>query len=416
MQRKAAFVAKTEGAGSKEAVTPLSPDIAKIHVVSKEEAHKSRWTAQKWRRFWTIVTFFPCVVLPVIAAVIYLSSFASDRFAVEAKFSIRSPAGVAPSDILGMMSGISSSGSTVLDSYVVTDYIQSSLLLEQLEQRMDLRSVYDHENADLLYRFDRERSKEDFQAYFQRMVDVYYDTSSQVITIEVTAFTPQDAKTVADNILILSQQLVNDISEQARVDTVRVAQAELTRAEDALREHRRTLAAFREQQQEIDPTAAAAAQQTLLSTMEGELSVAQTELDSLGEFLDSESPQIRIRKSQIAALSAQIDAQRALLSSPLDATGLNRQSLTARVGTYEEMAVDLEFLQRAYLSSLVTLEAARLEADRQQRYVATFVAPTLPETAAYPRKVRTGLIVFVFSLMLWGIATMTVYIVREHAI
>ena len=104
------------------------------------------------------------------------------------------------------------------------------------------------------------------------------------------------------------------------------------------------------------------------------------------------------------------------MSSPLDATGLNRQSLTTRVGTYEEMAVDLEFLQRAYLSALVTLEAARLEADRQQRYVATFIAPTLPETAAYPLKVRTGLIVFVFSLMLWGIATMTVYIVREHAI
>jgi capsular polysaccharide transport system permease protein len=91
-------------------------------------------------------------------------------------------------------------------------------------------------------------------------------------------------------------------------------------------------------------------------------------------------------------------------------------SLTRRVGIYEELAVDLEFLQRNYVSALASLEAARLEADRQQRYVATFVHSSLPQEPLYPRRELNCLIVFLCAVMGWGILTMVVYVVREHAI
>lgn len=387
---------------------------SKVKVVTFSEHGAKTWNPQKRRRMWSLLTFIPCVLIPVILSVIYFGFIAADRYSVETKFSIRSPSGFAPNDIVGMMTGVSSSGSTMLDSYIVADFIESNGLLDKLEQRMDIRAVYDTENADFLRRFDRTQSREDFHAYFSWFIAAYFDTSSQVITVEVQAFTPQDAKRVAEEILALCQELVNEISENARLDTVRTAEMEVGRAEGKLRDHRKRVAEFREQEQDIDPTISAGAQQTLLGKIEGRLAEARSELGAMLEFLDKDSPQVKIRESEITALTFQLEAQKDRLGGGETITGAPRNSITAKVGAYEELAVDLEFLQRAYLSALVSLEAARLEADRQQRYVAAFVLPNLPQDAAYPQRKLSILLTLVFSFMLWGIATMIAYIIREH--
>ncbi len=389
---------------------------AKVRVVSFPDKDPGRSNAQRRRRFWVWATFIPFVLIPVILSVLYFGFIASDRYIVKTKFSVRSPTGLAPTDVLGMMSGVTSSGSTVLDSYIVSDFIESEQLVEKLQHRMDLNAVYDTDMADFLMRYDSSKTKEDFRDYLDWMVSVYFDTSSQVITVEVQAFTPAEAKHVAEEILFLSQELVNEISENARLDTVRTAEIEVTRAEDKLREHRKRVSIFREENQEIDPTISAGSQQTLLGSLESQISRAQTELESMRLFLDTASPQVKIRESEIRALTSQLETQRARLGSG-EGKGANAEgnSLTSKVGAFEELAVDLEFLQRSYVSTLVSLEAARLEADRQQRYVATFVLPSTPQKALYPRRVLSVFLVLILSLMAWGIATMSVYIIREHA-
>ena len=61
-------------------------------------------------------------------------------------------------------------------------------------------------------------------------------------------------------------------------------------------------------------------------------------------------------------------------------------TLTSRVGTYEDLAIDLQFLQKAYVTALASREAARLEADRAQRYLAAFVKPATPQRSTYPKR------------------------------
>ena len=246
------------------------------------------------------------------------------------------------------------------------------------------------------------------------MVSAHFDTSSQIITVEVQAFTPEESKLVAEQILDLSGQLVNQISERVRLDTVRVAEAEVARSEQLLREHRSAISVFREQEQDIDPTRSVEAQQLLLGRLEGELSEARTRMGSIRQFLKEDAPSVKVLESKIEALEFQLEEQRAKLGAGTAEAETKSQTLTALVGAYEELAVDLEFLQRAYVSSLASLEAARLEADRQQRYLASFVLPKMPEKALYPKSVTNVLLIFALSLMGWGIITMFVYVVREH--
>jgi capsular polysaccharide transport system permease protein len=394
-------------------VTKIKPVDDDAEAKATEASKAEPWPQQRRRRLWLKLSFIPCVVLPTLLAIVYFMFVAADKYSVEVKFAVRSPSGFAPADLMGMVTGVSSSGSTVLDSYIVSDYIESKGMLEKLEERMDLRAVYDNDKADVLMRFDREASKEDFLDYFDWMRSVYFETSSQVITVEVLAFTAEDAQKVAEEILTISEELVNRISEEARHDTVKTAEMEVRRAEVALKSHRVAISAFREKEQDIDPVTSAEARQTLLATLESELALTRAEREALLKSLPEDSPQVQRRDSKISALVAELESQRLRMAS---GTPEIDSSLTRRVGIYEELAVDLEFLQRNYVSALASLEAARLEADRQQRYVATFVHSSLPQEPLYPRRELNCLIVFLCAVMGWGILTMVVYVVREHAI
>ncbi|MBT9386518.1 hypothetical protein KM176_21845 [Pseudooceanicola sp. CBS1P-1] len=382
-------------------------------VLPLQGQEPGQWRAQARRRRWVLLSALPCVVLPVLLAVWYFAFVAADRYAVEMKFSIRSPSGYAAADMLGMMTGMASAGATLLDSYMVEDYIDSGAALRALDRRMDLRTIYASPHADPLARIDPSASFEDFRRHFRWFRTVYLDTGSQVLTVEVQAFTPEEALAVAQGLLDLVSNLVNDISERARLDTMRAAEAEVARVEAALRQHRAELAQFRQTRQDIDPTASAGAQQGLLSQLEGQLARLRSERDTLLQFVRPDAPPIKIRDGQIAAVEQQLEAQKARLGSGEDDSA--GDTYTDSVSAYEALSVDLEFLQRSYVSALAALEAARIEADRQQRYLATFVAPELPQEPLYPQRGLSILLVAVVALLGWALTVMAVYILREHA-
>jgi len=60
--------------------------------------------------------------------------------------------------------------------------------------------------------------------------------------------------------------------------------------------------------------------------------------------------------------------------------------------------------------------SARVEADRQQRYVAAFVRPTLPEEALYPRRIVASITAFAGALLVWARGLLIVCALREHAL
>lgn len=389
-----------------------------IHVLNSPEVLKRSYSSQKRRRRWTIASFIMLVLAPLVVVAYYFTSVAADRYAVETKFAIRTASGSAPADLFGIVSSVSSTTSTTTDSYIIVDFIESRDLIDRLNERLNIVQIYSHSSADLLTRLDPEKSVEDIVKYMSRMISVYYDTSSQIITLEVQAFTAEDAERVSAAILEICDILVNQISERARLDAMRSAEKEVARVEAQLDKHRQALTEFRQSQQDIDPSASAGAQIQLLSQLEGQLAASRAQLDSLLGFLSQDAPSVRILKSQIEATERQLEDQKRRLGAG-DQPGTTQlgstSTLTSRVGTYEDLAVDLQFLQQAYVTALSSREAARLEADRAQRYLAAFVQPTTPQSATYPKRIQNIMIFAGFAVMLWGIGVMIVYIIREHS-
>lgn len=380
-------------------------------LTAEEERMFSRTT--RW-------SFVLLVLLPVIVAAGYLFFLAADRYAVEVKFAVRSPTGLPSTDLLGLVTG-GATGTTRSDAYMVVEYLQSRQFLDEVSSRLDLPVIYATDLADPLMRLATDASKEEQVDYLARVLHPSYDATAEIITVEAQAFTENDALRVASAVLETAEAMVNRLSEQARRDTVRLAEAELARAEAALKAQRAAIAAFRESEQSIDPNQTVATQENVLRDLQSQLATAQAEMRSLRAFLSSEAPSIRVLGSRIASLENQIAQERTNLGrgradGEAAAAGSEEavDTLNSVVTLYEALAVDLEFHERTYVSALSSLEAARLEADRQQRYLAAVVLPSLPESPTYPRIFLSLALVFSVCFFTWGIVSMFTHVIREH--
>lgn len=361
------------------------------------------------------LSFVACVLLPTLFGAVYFGLIASDRYAAGAGFSVRSmDSSTMGSDFLGALTGLSSVGTTTTDSYILLEYLKSRELLEELRKDFDFQQAYGSAEIDFLYRLDTEAPIEEVVEYWDWMISTSYDNTSSILNFEVQAFSAQDAQRVADLIVGYSQRLINRLSEEARKDAVEFAKKEVASAELRLKILRQEMQEFRKTSNAIDPTASAAAQVELVAGIEKELIELRSRLGSMTTTLDQDAPSVRQLRRQIAALEAELWQKQSEVGPSGQEQGTVGSNLSSLLADYERLTVEQEFAQKAYAVALSSLERARVEADRQQRFLAVFRTPSTPEEAIYPKRLLNTFLVFVVALIVWGLGLLIAYSVRDH--
>ena len=84
------------------------------------------------------------------------------------------------------------------------------------------------------------------------------------------------------------------------------------------------------------------------------------------------------------------------------------------MGSYEQLESERTFAENTYQHALQALDRSRINADRQQVYLATFVQPTLPEEALYPRRLQSFAVVSGVAFAIWVIGSFIVQSIRDH--
>lgn len=391
-------------------VQPLAKPAA-----SKVSEPRASLTPQQKRRRRLLMSAILFVFIPSFAAAVYYTVIAANQYAVEVRFAVRGVDTVSGPDLLGMFAGAATSNSTLTDAYILMDYIHSKEILLRMSEELDIQKIFDHPNADFLAAFSSPGAPtEEFLDYWKRMVRTSLDSSSRILTVEVRAFDPDDAVKVAQTILHLSEKLVNELSERARQDAVYSASQEVARMEDRLRRSGEALRAFREKQQDIDPSMTAQANLQRLSAIQSQINEARARLASQRTYMQESAPPVQFTLSQIRALEQQLKTERERLGKGEDALGKSQGTLSGVVEDYQGLLLEQEFAQKAYVSALSSLERARVTADQQQRYLGTFVPPRKPEAAIYPMRLVNTAIFIILDLICWAIGVLAVYAVRDH--
>jgi len=372
----------------------------------------------KTRHRMVLLGFLLFVALPSAAFSVYMFFWASDQYHSTAAFALRSSNQTAATEILGMV--LNSAGeSTTSDSYIVVDYLQSQSVLEDLPKDLDLQTIFNREPSDFLFSMGEDLPIEDRLDYWNSMVDVSYDATSGVIYVEVRSFRPEDSVEIAKAILKRSELLVNQLSEANRRQAVRFSEESVARAEARLKAIRKQMLAYRNETQEVSPEENAKLAAEMIAGLDQERASKEAQKKTLMSYLDEESPRIRMLNQEIDALQGEISSVRERLGSGRSPSGTGNENpqqgaLSFRLADYSELALEEEFAQQLYVTSLAGLEKARQEADGKTLYLATFINPTLSEDAQYPSRVLYSLAVFLMLAGFWTVLVLMYYNVRDR--
>ena len=354
------------------------------------------------------------VATPTVFTVLFYGFVAADQYATESSFAVRGATSSSSAiDVGSLFSvGSSSADSETSDSFILQEYIQSREMVDTLVAEANFLEIYSRSSADPYYRLNPEASVEDLVAYWQMMSLVEFDTETGIIHLTIRAFRPADAETITRKVVEKSEALINLLSLRAREDSLRSARREVELAEERFSEARKAVALWRGTEYEIDPTQVAANQTSLVGTLQADLAGLQSELTALRATMSDNAPRVKYVRNQIDALQRQIAAERVSVAVP-DA-GQSQPVLTERLSKYEELLAERSFAEQAYTSSLAALEGARVEAMKQQRYLAVFVRGSAPEDATYPKGLRWTLIVFGALFVIWGLFALIAAAIRDR--
>ena len=138
---------------------------------------------------------------------------------------------------------------------IIETYMNSADALNELNKKINLRDIFSSKAIDPLHRFDfftYNNSNENLLLYFRNRIAVKIDSLTSISTLSVNAFTAQDAQFINEELLKLSESLVNTLNEQFRQDAIKNALHEINVAKSNLEKADIALAEFRSQSKPAD--------------------------------------------------------------------------------------------------------------------------------------------------------------------
>jgi capsular polysaccharide transport system permease protein len=348
------------------------------------------------------------VLLPTLLAAAYFGLIASDRYAAEMRYVVRSPQTQVANQLGGLLqsTGYTSGGDS---AHAINAYIVSRDALHDLIEDVDIRAIYGSPRADLFSRFPRpfgRSTTEALFAYFETMVSAKVDRTTGITTVEVQAFSPEDAKRIADALVRRAEALSNRLTRRLRDDLVRTAEEEVARARARSLTALAALTDFRNREQTVDPTRYSAALVETIARLSLELAQMRAQQEELRRA-SPQSPQIAALANRIRAFEEQIASERLTLAGSAD-------SMAPRIAEYERLMLEREFSDRLLAAAVNSLENARQDAQRQQIYVELVVTPRVPDYPAYPYRLLAVLAVFAVSALAYIVLSTLVRNVRRH--
>jgi capsular polysaccharide transport system permease protein len=361
-----------------------------------------------------LLSFIACVLMPASAGFVYFFVIATDQYTAETRFAVRAADDTSDQKPRGgsLLSPLLSSATSFAqqDAEIVSSYIRSRAIIDDLEGIIDLRTIFRRPEADFLTRLPDDASAEVLRDYWLRMVSTYLENVSGIVNVKVRAFRRDDALALAKAILVVSERLVNSISLRARADAMRRAEEEVRRADGSMRLALDDLARFRDSEGIIDPVKSAdLAGQILLQLMQDKIKI-ETELFIAQRVSSAEGPGVASLRARLESVEAQIASMRVELAGK----GEGARSLAAALGKYEELEVKREFAESVYGFAREGLERARITAEKQTIYVTVFVPPALPEEVSYPLRLSFSALIAISLAVAWGTGAMICASVMDH--
>jgi|SRR5271166_805713 len=361
----------------------------------------------------------------------YLWFVAADQYVAEFRYSVNqstpalpgtatpqvgmSQAAGALSNLASMMGGSSAAVTPgASQNFVVADYLTSQQAVDDLQRRIDVKSLYSRRQIDWWSRFDPSKPIENFLQYFTWYLYSDYDQVTGLAVARVRAFTPHDAWLIASTMAKQAEGVVNEVNTRANQDAVRFAENEAAQARLKLDKVNAELLQFRTEEATVNPYTSLVSTNTQMDLMlRTNLVSLQTQLGSFTQGgAPANSPAAKAIADQIASTKQQIQQ----IENQIGRDSDQAHALAKVVGRWEELSYQQQYWQSMLTQTAQALELARANAAAQHLYLEPYVMPEVPESSTYPnRPLYTG-IGFLCIFGFWLACLLVVRAIQDHAV
>lgn len=348
------------------------------------------------------------VFLPTAVVSWYYTNIASPLYATVSQFQIQSADGAAGGGLGGLLSGSGLAANT--DSVGVQSYLTSREAMMRLDADLGFTRAYQDPAMDPVRRLPPDATNEAAYRVFSNSVKIGYDPTEGVLNMEVIAPDPVLSQQFSLALISYAEEHVDRFTARLRADQMQGAIDSYQDAEAKMLAAQQRVQALQVQLGVLDPVAEGSVVMGQVSNLEGQLTAKQLEL---GQILTNPRPV----QSRVDALRGDIERiENQIVQTRLQLTEGNetRRSLAAISGELRVAEADMATRQELLAAAAAQMETARIEANKQVRYLSLSVAPVAPDEATYPKAFQNSLVALLIFMGLYLMLSLTASILREQ--
>ena len=348
------------------------------------------------------------VFLPTLMAGYYYARVATPMYATKSEFVIQKAEAAGGGGLGSLFSG--SGLATSQDSITVQSFLTSRDAMLRLDADVGFKDHFSDPSIDAIQRLPEGASNEAAYRLYKKNVKISYDPSEGVIKMVVIAADPQASQQYSEALIGYAEDRVDNLTQRKRADQMAGARESFEDAEAKMLAAQAEVLRLQEEMGILDAGSESASIMGQINSFEVQLLDKQLQLSQLEANRRPNQARVEGVKGDIARLEDVIASLRAKLTENTGGNG----SLAAIQGKLAVAQTNMETRILLMQQALQQLETARIEANKQTRYLELGVHPVAPDEATYPRVFENTVLAFLIFSGIYLMFSLTASILREQ--
>jgi capsular polysaccharide transport system permease protein len=296
------------------------------------------------------------------------------------------------------------------DSIAVQGFLQSRDAMNRLDAEQGFRAHFSQPSIDPLLRLAPDASNEAVYKLYQRTVRISFDPTEGIIKMEVRAADPASSVRFSEALISYAEEQIDQLTFRKREDQMRDARTSYENSEAQMLASQRRVVDLQQRYQVMSSEAEVGLLTQQIGALETQLTQERL---SLEQMLSNPQPN-RARMEPVERRIATLEEEIANLRGRMSQSGVDGLSLAEVQSELLMAQADVQTRQMMLATTLQQLETARIEANRQVRYLSLSVSPVAPDEAAYPKAFENTLVTLLIFAGIYLMISMTAAILREQ--
>ena len=343
-----------------------------------------------------------------ILASVYFLAIKSELYESQTALMVRDLSATPTASPLGLAILGSGSNSQLQDSMVVTEYLRSLDMLQQLDKKYHLIAHYKSDAIDPIGRLAKDATTQQILEFYRSRLHIEYDEVSAILHIAYAHTDPKQAQAIVTYLVKEVEHAINEFNRRKAKKQLKFIEHEHEIKQKQLDEAAAKLEAYQNKYHLLDPTTEATSYSGIIANLESNLTQKQIEYKTKSAYLNRNNYELAALRAEIRAIKKSLKQAKKGLAGD-GATPLNKILFT-----YAQLKMQLEFATEVYKSTLLQLETIRLDTLKSAKTLSIISQPDLPDGYAYPNKPKVFITLIIVMFLLYGIFSMLLAIIKDH--